>query len=86
MHHQFAGETLDLNRLDFRFADVANVGTRFSGFKGGKGSVVFGHWQRIISGDVSIRSKLSRGVNTVWKLVPLVFLCQLINNHRNSIV
>lgn len=56
---------------------MANVGTGFGGFKGGQGSVVFGHWQRIVSGDVSIGSQLSRGVNTVWKLVPLVSLSQL---------
>lgn len=56
---------------------MANVGTGFGGFKGGQGSVVFGNWQRIVSGDVSIGSQLSRGVNTIWKLVPLVFLSQL---------
>lgn len=78
--------TLDLNRFEFWFADVTNVGTRFGGFKGGQGSIVFWHWQRIVSGDVSIGSKLSRGVNTVWKLVPLVFLSHLTNKHRKTSV
>lgn len=71
--------TLDLNRFGFWFADMTNVSTRFGGFKGGQDSIVFGHWQRIISWDVSIGSKLSCGVNTVWKLVPLVFLSHLTN-------